>query len=303
MIAAYNCQATLPRAIASALAQPEVTQVIVIDDASADTTFACAERAAAADARVEVVKLANNAGPAVARNRGLAATTADWITVLDADDYFQPGRVGRLLSYADQGDFIADVLLRVAEGAQASVPAAWPVAAARAVSFQEFVEGNLGAANHPLDLGFVKPLMRRSFLAAHGLTYRDMRLGEDYELYARALALGARFLLTPAAGYISIERAGSLSKTHSEHDLQALRDCDASLAQIRAFSADERRALRHHTASVDHRLQWRLLINAVKARDAGAALKTFHSASATLYLAARLGEQIWLRSAARLTSR
>ncbi|MES1156682.1 MAG: glycosyltransferase family 2 protein [Alphaproteobacteria bacterium] len=304
VIAAYNAEATIARAIASALAQPEVTQVNVVDDASNDRTVAIAEAAASADARVRVFKQAVNAGPAAARNRGFAEAKADWIGVLDADDYFQDGRISRLLSYADQADFIADVLLRVAYGSEASpAPAAWSAETVQTIDFVKFVESNLGrTARHPLDLGFAKPLIRRSFLEAHSLAYRDMRLGEDYEFYARALALGARFLLTPPAGYVSVEREGSLSKKHSEHDLLLLRDCDDDLARIRPFSATEQRALRRHRASVDNRLQWRLLINAVKARDLCAAAKTFHTPTAALYLVHRLGEQVYLRSAKMLTA-
>jgi len=302
LIAAYNAQATLQRAIASALSQPEVTQVIVIDDASQDSSVSIAENAATGDARLRVLKQAVNAGPAAARNRGLAEAEADWIGVLDADDYFQPGRVGRLLAYAEQSDFIADELLRVGyESAEAPAPAAWSAETARPIDFAAFVESNLAKAQ--LDLGFAKPLMRRSFLAAHSLTYRDMRLGEDYELYARAIALGARFLLTPPAGYISVEREGSLSKKHSEHDLRLLRDCDDALARIRPLSSSEQRALNRHRASVDHRLQWRLLISAVKARDPVAAAKTFHDPAAALYLARQLGEQVWVRGKKRFAAR
>ena len=61
LIAAYNAGATLPRAIASALAEPEVSQVVVIDDASEDETLAHAEAAAAADPRVTVVTQKLNA--------------------------------------------------------------------------------------------------------------------------------------------------------------------------------------------------------------------------------------------------
>jgi succinoglycan biosynthesis protein ExoU len=220
--------------------------------------------------------------------------------VLDADDYFQPGRIGRLLTYADQADFIADALLREASGGDAPSPAAWVQGESqRLIGFTEFVESNLGIPGRALDLGFAKPLMRRAFLERHGLAYKDLRLGEDYELYARALLLNARFLITPPAGYVSVERDGSLSKKHSERDLAALRDCDLDLARVRPLDRQEQRALKRHFTSVDQKLQWRLLINAVNARDTRAAIGAFHSPSAARYLAARLGEQMWLRTIKR----
>jgi succinoglycan biosynthesis protein ExoU len=169
----------------------------------------------------------------------------------------------------------------------------------RPLNFADFVLGNLGARTGPLDLGYLKPLFRRAFITQHGLRYReDMRLGEDYELYARVLALGARFLTCAPAGYISVERPGSLSKEHSETDLLRLRDCDDGLASIRLLTPGEQRALRRHWNSVDCRLQWRRLISAVKGRDVGAAISTFRSPQTAAFLAARLGEQAWLRGTA-----
>jgi succinoglycan biosynthesis protein ExoU len=220
---------------------------------------------------------------------------------LDADDFLLEGRIAAVLAHAGEADFIADALLRLTDGAAPERAAAAWNGQARFVGFTEFVLGNLGQSDGPLDLGFIKPLMRRGFLEAHGLRYRDpMRLGEDYEFYARALAHGARLLLTEPAGYVSVEREGSLSKRHSETDLLNLRDCDADLATIPALGAEEKRALSRHWTSVDCRLQWRRLISAVKARNAGAALAAFHTPAAARFLSARLAEQIWLRGRALL---
>lgn len=303
VIAAYNASASIERAVRSALAQPETAEVCVVDDASTDSTFAVAERLSQQDGRVAVLRQARNSGPAAARNSAIAATHAPWIAILDADDYLAPGRFAALLAHGDDADFIADAVIRAPQGAPA--PAFTPRPQERqTIRFEDFVLGNLGALKGPLDLGFVKPVFRRSFLEQHALRYRsEMRLGEDYQFYAHALALGARFVMTDPAGYISVDREGSLSRQHGERDLELLRDCDAGLATIRQLSANERRAIDRHFASVDCRLQWRRLISAVKARNASAALSTFTSPHSALYLAARLTEQAWARSLGRLAGR
>lgn len=294
IIAAFNAEATLERAVRSALTQPDVAEICIVDDCSIDGTRRVAEELAKTDARVSLRVAERNAGPSAARNVAIAATTAPWITILDADDYMLKGRIAALHAAADGADFIADALLRVT--LDTPPPAASTNLSPVPLSFTGFVLGNLGARGGPLDLGYLKPMMRRDFLAQHGLRYReDMRLGEDYELYARALALGGRFLTCEPAGYISVERTGSLSKAHSEDDLQRLRDCDDALAAIRPLGSDERRALKRHWHSVDCRLQWRRLITAVKKRDLAAAASTFHTPQAAVFLAARLAEQAWLR--------
>jgi succinoglycan biosynthesis protein ExoU len=302
LIAAYNAGATLGRAIASALEQPETAELCVVDDGSQDNTHAEASAWAARDPRVIVIRQ-TNAGPGAARNAAIAATKAPWLTILDADDYWLPGRLARLHAQAGAADFVSDELMRVSETADA--PPAPPLNdAATLLSFEAFVLGNLGALKGPLDLGFMKPLMRRSFLEAHALRYRpELRLGEDYEFYARALALGASFLVTPPAGYVSVQRAGSLSTSHGEDDLRRLRDCDAELERIRPLTPPEQRALRRHTTSVDCRLQWVRLIGAVKAKSLPGALSTFRSPAVAAFLCARLAEQVWLRGAAALAPR
>jgi succinoglycan biosynthesis protein ExoU len=240
-----------------------------------------------------------NAGPGASRNAAISATAAPWIAILDADDYLQPGRFSKLLAAGGDADFVADELIRTTPAGTPSAPSTLPTWSA--LDFEHFVLGNLGALKGPLDLGFLKPIFRRAFIETHQLRYRpELRLGEDYEVYARALALGARFLIGGAAGYVSVERPGSLSKDHSEDDLLRLRDCDDVLRSLKAYSRAERRALDRHWTSVDCRLQWRRLISAVKARSLGAALATFHTPDAALYLSARLGEQVWLRGAAAL---
>lgn len=301
IVAAYNAAATLERAARSALAEPETAELFIVDDASTDGTADICNQLAREDDRVRVLRLPSNAGPAAARNAALAAATSPWIAILDADDYLAAGRFAALLAHGGNAEFVADTLIRTPEGKAPDVRL--DPSLIGAIGFEDFVLGNMGELKGPLDLGFVKPIFQRSFVTQHNMRYADMRLGEDYEFYARALALGARFLMIGPAGYISVEREGSLSKDHSELDLRRLRDCDLALAAIRPFSETEQRALDRHYVSVDCRLQWRRMISAVKARDASAALSTFTSPRSTLYLASRLGEQMWLRSIGRLVGR
>lgn len=297
IVAAFNAEATIERALISALDQPETTEICVVEDVSHDCTAAIVEKVAAQDSRVRLLRQSVNAGPAAARNRAIAATAAPWLAVLDADDYFAPGRLGRLHDLASDADFVADRLIRCKAG---ETPAWSPKKLTpQPLTLVDFVLGNTGRAGGQLHLGFLKPLMRRAFLDEHGLRYQPMRLGEDYELYARALLSGARFLVCGEAGYISIERPGSLSRAHTEEDLKLLRDCDDDLQRVRPLSAPERRALRRHRSSVDCRYQWRRLISAVKAKNLPAALSTVTSPAVAGYLLGKLTQEAWRRSTGR----
>jgi succinoglycan biosynthesis protein ExoU len=303
IIAAYQASATIGRAVGSALAQSHVAEVIVVDDASTDGTPDAALTAEDGSGRLRSRPQPTNGGPSKARNRAIRESNAPWLAILDADDFFLPGRIAQVLMHADRADFIADDLWQVAQGdpdgPRISLLAGAAPTAPRHVDLQEFVAANVSRPGRLRgEMGYLKPLMKRDFLNQHQLLYRDdMRLGEDYELYARALGLGARFLLLPACGYVAVIRPDSLSARHSASDLQRLRDCNSEIAEAFELTAAERQALRHHYLSVDCRLQWQRLIDAVKARDGHSALKTFlRPLPVPLYLFDKLAGQVVIRS-------
>jgi succinoglycan biosynthesis protein ExoU len=306
IIAAYNAEKTIARAIRSALAEHDVAEVIVVDDASTDDTIKRANEADDDSGRQRVFAQSENAGPSAARNRGIRESVSPWIGILDADDFLLPDRIRGLLAYADEADIVADDLWQVPEddvdGPRRSLLGE-TLENPLPVSFREFVLGNVTQKGQSRrELGFLKPIMRRSFLDRHDIRYLEhMRLGEDYELYARALANGARLVLTPTQGYVSVTRKNSLSSLHSETDLLHLRDCNDALMVIPSLSKEDRTALRQHYLSVDCRLQWRLLINAVKQRNIAAALRTFmRPYPVPLYNMQKLMEQAFVRTTQRV---
>ena len=152
------------------------------------------------------------------------------------------------------------------------------------------------------ELGFLKPLIRRSFLDRHELRYDEsLRLGEDYAFYARALLAGARFLLLPTAGYVSVERAGSISVHHTKRDLERLRDNDRNLMKLTNLRQEERRALAKHYASVDCRVQWIAVVEAIKARSIRQFVTPFfRSNTVMMYLLRKLIDEARIQLKRRL---
>jgi succinoglycan biosynthesis protein ExoU len=296
IIAAKNAQATIGRAVASALAEPEAEQVVVIDDGSTDATAEAAREAAAGSERLLVRSLSASVGPAAARNLAIALTAAPWIGALDADDFFQPGRLGRMLDEAAGCDFIADDLLTVRQGAEAGpmrqvIGGREPLPVT--LGFADFLEANIsrpGMARR--EYGFLKPLMRRDFLADRGLAYNErLRLGEDVILYSAALALGAVFKVVPACGYVAVERADSLSGRHTTQDLRALRDASARLRDLPGLSPRELLAVRRHVRHLQAKVDLREVLDARRARGvAGGLLVLAARARNAPYILARMTE-------------
>ncbi|TWU41300.1 putative glycosyltransferase EpsJ [Novipirellula aureliae] len=92
VIPAYNAAATVGDAIRSVLDQSlQPNEIIVIDDGSSDDT---ARQVQAFSTMVRLVHQPN-AGPAAARNRGIAEANSDWVAFLDADDCWYPEKLAR----------------------------------------------------------------------------------------------------------------------------------------------------------------------------------------------------------------
>lgn len=99
IIPAYDSAACIGKAIGSvrlaqAFAQgsdwPVVVEVIVVDDASADSTAALAEAYGSPECPVRVVRHAVNQGAGAARNTGAGAASHGILCFLDSDDVYLP---------------------------------------------------------------------------------------------------------------------------------------------------------------------------------------------------------------------
>jgi len=91
IIPAYNAERYIAKAIESCLSQSYAPrEIIVVDDGSTDGT---AEIAESFPSPVRVIRLSENMGASVARNRGVQASTGDWLAFLDADDWFLPQKL------------------------------------------------------------------------------------------------------------------------------------------------------------------------------------------------------------------
>lgn len=271
IIAAYRAEATIARAVSSALGQPEVAEVAVVDDASPDGTAAAAWAADDGSGRLSVRTLPANAGPSRARNLAIDGSAAPLIALLDADDFFLPGRLERLLAVPDW-DMVADDIAFIDEaevqGADLGRIAAHRVPPRR-LTPAGFVKGSITrAGRHKGELAFLKPVMRRAFLDAHRLRYDEgMRLAEDYDLYLRALLAGARFRVAGVCGYVAVERRGSLSHEHGAADLRRFeRAIERGLAAA-GSDPELRRHLHRHLRQTARRRRHRALLD--RKREAG----------------------------------
>jgi glycosyltransferase involved in cell wall biosynthesis len=120
VIPAHNAAQYLPDAIESVLSQTSpVGECIVVDDGSTDGTAAAAR---AFEGEVRLIEQ-HNAGPAAARNRGVSASSGDFLAFLDADDRWLPERIERQVAALAQDPRFAAVVcaMQVVDGSMRPV--------------------------------------------------------------------------------------------------------------------------------------------------------------------------------------
>ncbi len=94
IIPVYNCDRFIEKAINSVLKQPEVTEIVVVNDGSTDGTGELLDQLQVQNSKLKIYHHENksNKGRSASRNLGIQKTTGNFIAFLDADDYFLPNR-------------------------------------------------------------------------------------------------------------------------------------------------------------------------------------------------------------------
>jgi succinoglycan biosynthesis protein ExoO len=264
IIAAYNARDFIEAAVTSALGQTEKNlEVIVVDDCSSDGTADFIR--GISDPRLRLYVLDRNGGPSQARNRAIQAARGDWITFLDADDWYAPDRIEVLLQVGEkyQTEIVADDIYRLsgpADPAPRTKLGKLRLNEATIIDAVSFLRMDCG----------LKPVIRRDFILRQNILFdKRLRNGEDTLLLLECLLAGARLLLWPKPYYYYREHEGSLSSFRVKALLQRCNTTQELLRReiiqsdpvlcrgLEARLAEAKKAL-HYYSVVEPLRQWRL---------------------------------------------
>lgn len=93
LMGVYNCAKTLPQAVAAIQNQTYLNwELILCDDGSTDNTYEIAQRLAASDERLILLRNVQNLGLNQTLNNCLAVATGEYIARMDGDDDCLPDR-------------------------------------------------------------------------------------------------------------------------------------------------------------------------------------------------------------------
>lgn len=180
---AYNQAAYLTQAIQSVLEQTcQDFELIVVDDGSTDATPQVL--AGIHDPRVRVIRQPN-AGLSAARNTGLRACRAPFITFLDADDFFKPDKLELLSTYLEQHPDIGLVGGGTEVVDQTGRPLRESAKSPGQLALFELLTGN------PFTVTSV--MVRREWIERVGTFDETLRACEDWDMWLRLAYAGCRF--------------------------------------------------------------------------------------------------------------
>jgi len=244
VIPTFNAGSYIAQAIESVLHQTQQNfEIIVCDDRSTDNTVAVVQAMASNDCRIILLINNQNQGPSYSRNRAISEAKGEWIAILDADDFYHPDRLHQLIAIGEsnKADFVADNIFYVdinGKNPVFAISVTAPNDDLKILTTTTFIANDFPCTTG-FKYGYLKPLIRRSFLRDKQIRYdENVRLGEDFILYVECLIKGAVFLLTNQSYYYYRVIEKSLSRTGDNTKYQELSDNNLKLTNMARIYED-----------------------------------------------------------------
>lgn len=210
----YNHARYIEMAIASIFEQGGMVQeIIVIDDGSSDESAVVMQRLARKDERIAFLTQANQGAHATI-NTALARCSGEFVTILNSDDAYLPGRLAALVAALDtapEAAFAASALAFM-DDTGAATENAWY--AEVLAEYRAAPDMGVALINGNFLMTTSNFLFRRSLLEEVGF-FAALRYTHDLDFALRVLAMGKQILLLdqPLMRY-RIHATNTISEDH-----------------------------------------------------------------------------------------
>ena len=200
MMPVFNEERTLEIILGHVLEQPEVGEVIVIDDGSTDHTWEILTRVAGSDQRIRAFRQENNQGKGTALRRAIAEVRMPFALVQDADLEYDPRDYPTLLEPLQKGR--ADAVYGVRGFAGQTAFSFWFVMGNKAVTLAT----NLLFDCYITDMETGYKVLRSDLWRR--LSLKGKRFDIEPDITARILRLGYRIHEAPIRYYARSREEG-----------------------------------------------------------------------------------------------
>lgn len=223
VMAVYNAERYLRQALGSVCAQTlKEIEIICVDDGSTDGSMEILKEFAGQDDRIKILQhLEKTDGAAAARNMGLQAAKGEYLSFLDADDWFEPDMLEKAYEKASLQEL--DVLIFDAyvyrEATGYDEEAGWVVRREFIPEEQVFAPAACGASLFRIQMGAAwNILFRRTFIQEQGISFASIHHTDDQVFVYLSFALARRMSFLPERLlHYRKDVAGSQSANAGQH--------------------------------------------------------------------------------------
>jgi glycosyltransferase involved in cell wall biosynthesis len=207
----HKTEAYLEKCLRSVMEQTlREIEIICVDDASPDNSAAIVERLMREDGRIRLIRHDRNLGLGGARNTGIAAARAPYVTGVDSDDYILPEMMERL--WEEGGEGAADVVVCGMALVRGDGSLILNVSRPRQTYRNDMNQVDIINALTP---SFCNKLWRTILFTAHGITFPEHQYFEDLATTPRLLRFAKSICVIPDPLYCYVQREGSIMNTTS----------------------------------------------------------------------------------------
>lgn len=237
VVPVYNVAPFVAKTLGSLLSQvdidPELVEILVIDDVSTDDSM---NRALAAlsgsDSKIRrrVHEHSQNLGLAAARNSGVHQSRGEFIWFVDADDYVDPSMLSVMIkALGEDVDVVVTDVLRVDEDGSRPL--------ARVDRGEDAVWSGLEAVDElfsrRIDAFMCNKLIRRTLF--DGLTFPVGRGYEDIAIMGSILARARKVAYLDSCLYFYVRRGGAITANFSTRSEDLVLNIDEGIQQVEKY--------------------------------------------------------------------
>ncbi len=217
---AWNAESTVESAVHSILNQTwKNLELVIVDDASEDSTWEILSNISGADDRVRLVRNKINVGPYVSKNMALMRARGKYVTGHDADDWAHPQRLENHMNFILGSD----------ESVRASLT--YMIRMTDKGYFDTFSKINDFTIDGVTRTASISCLFDRQFLSERLGFWDSVRFGADSEMIARAQrVLGREFVRIKQVGMLCLSTDNSLTN----HPEFGIKTDEGGLSKVRS---------------------------------------------------------------------
>ena len=198
IIPVYNAEKYLEQCVGSVMNQTlKDIEIICVDDGSPDNSLEVLKKLQSQDDRVKIISQPNG-GAGAARNNGLRNATGEYLSFLDADDFFEPDMLEEAVAAADKykADFVVFNSDQYHMDKEKFVEVPWVLRTADIPPYMPFSYRQLTDNVFKTFVGWAwDKLYRRSFVLEHDIWYQEQRTTNDMLFVFTALVTAKRIAI------------------------------------------------------------------------------------------------------------